>query len=147
MSTSSASESRRCPECGTRNSGLSLFCAECGAALYNDAPGTNGDDATQATTVFTTSSDPNATAEFTPRTSSTQETLTSSPAWSAAEPVETWAAATTPPSDVVFSPPESRRGLVLGWIAAALIALVIGFLIWSSFLSAGTRDMVTGWFS
>jgi hypothetical protein len=147
MSSSSASQPRICPECGTRNSGLSLFCAECGAALYTDTPDSDRDDETQTTTAFAPSTDPTTTADFTPRTSSTQETLTSSPAWSAAEPVETWTATPAPPSEVAYAPPESRRGLVLGWIAAVLIALVIGFLIWSTFLGESTRDMITGWFS
>lgn len=33
MSSSSASANRTCPVCGARNSGISLFCAECGSSL------------------------------------------------------------------------------------------------------------------
>jgi predicted nucleic acid-binding Zn ribbon protein len=36
MSSSSASTSRTCPVCGARNSGISLFCAECGSPLNAD---------------------------------------------------------------------------------------------------------------
>jgi hypothetical protein len=35
---------------------------------------------------------------------------------------------------------------VLGWIAAVLILLVIGFFAWSSLLDPGTRDSITGIF-
>lgn len=36
MSSSSSSSSRTCPVCGARNSGISLFCAECGSSLNAD---------------------------------------------------------------------------------------------------------------
>lgn len=52
MSTSrnsSNSTSRTCPACGARNSGISLFCAECGATL-NVERDESGDTAPFATT-------------------------------------------------------------------------------------------------
>lgn len=38
MSSSSASANRTCPVCGARNSGISLFCAECGSSLNAGIP-------------------------------------------------------------------------------------------------------------
>lgn len=36
MPSSSATTNRTCPVCGARNSGISLFCAECGSSLNAD---------------------------------------------------------------------------------------------------------------
>jgi hypothetical protein len=47
---------------------------------------------------------------------------------------------------MIERPRESRRGFVLGLIAAFLIAIVIGFFVWSSVVSQGFRDSVTGLF-
>lgn len=44
MTFSSASSNRTCPVCGARNSGISLFCAECGSSLNSDVDRT-GDTA------------------------------------------------------------------------------------------------------
>ena len=127
---SGGSEARVCPRCGTSNSGLSLFCAECGTALFD----TPGEDETQTTAIFTPSPGPRATED------ATQETMASAPVWSP-QPRDTgWPTPLAPPR------PESRRGLVLGWIASILIALVVGFAIWATLLSADTREMITGWF-
>jgi hypothetical protein len=41
---------------------------------------------------------------------------------------------------------ESVRGAVLGWLAAILFLLIVGFFVWSSLLSDATRDRFTGWF-
>ncbi len=48
MTSSSASTSRTCPVCGARNSGISLFCAECGSSLNADVDRT-GDTAASPT--------------------------------------------------------------------------------------------------
>lgn len=48
MSSSTASTSRTCPACGARNSGISLFCAECGSSLNSDTD-RNGDTAANPT--------------------------------------------------------------------------------------------------
>jgi hypothetical protein len=41
---------------------------------------------------------------------------------------------------------ESVRGAVLGWLAAILFLLIVGFFVWSSLFSDATRDRFTGWF-
>lgn len=143
----SATPARICPECGTRNSGLSLFCSECGASLTNAA--TEGSSDNQTTTTFSPitsppSSDPYATQQFQPQSASpAQSTASSSPA-----AVPEW-------SNPAYGAGTSRydaddigsRGLVLGWIAGVLILLVIGYLGWTSFLDEGTRDSIIGIFT
>jgi hypothetical protein len=135
---------RICPECGTSNSGLSLFCSECGASLTNAALEGAGDN--QTTTTFRpvtddrTLSDPYATQQFEPqvRSQSTATGITpSGPAWTA--PVSG--------STTGYRREENRRGLVLGWIAGVLILVVIGYLGWTSFLDPDTRDSIIGIFS
>ncbi len=147
VNASGASEPRICPECGTRNSGLSLFCAECGAGLFRDAPGSEPDDDTQFTSAYRAPQDPNATAEFTPVNASPQDTIDPSTRWASSVP---WSPLEPPtpaqPTEATYLQPESRRGLILGWIASVIIALVIGFVIWSTLLSAATRDTISGWF-
>jgi hypothetical protein len=130
---------RICPDCGTRNSGLSLFCAECGASLTNAV--TESDDDSQATTTFTPvaeqqPSDPYATQQFQP-----QSTATSSPA---APP---WVEPGYSPVTAYAGDDIGTRGMVLGWIAGVLILLVIAYLGWTSFLDQGTRDSIIGIFT
>jgi hypothetical protein len=154
MSTPSVSDARICPECGKRNSGLSLFCAECGAPLMDDAVWAPPSDGTQTTSAFSPSRDPEATTAFTPRRAdpipANGPDTDRDRAWEASG-TATWAspAATVDaePPMVDFEPPESRRGFVLGVIASVLIALVIGFVVWAVLLDAGTRDTLTGWFN
>jgi hypothetical protein len=146
VKNSGMSEARICPECGTRNSGLSLFCAECGAALFHDPSGSGEETSTGTTSTFAPAQDPNATAEFIPVNASAQDTMASSGRWTPSVPQDTWSSPAAPPAEATFVRPESRRGLVLGWIASVLIALVIGFVIWSSLLSPGVRDTISGWF-
>jgi hypothetical protein len=79
----SATPARICPECGTRNSGLSLFCSECGASLTNAA--TAGATDAQTTTTFSPvtpapSSDPYTTQQFQP-----QQATSAQPSASAAQ--------------------------------------------------------------
>jgi hypothetical protein len=146
MNASGASVPRICPECGARNSGLSLYCAECGADLFRDADGSEPEDELRSPSAFGASQDPNATAEFAPVSASPQDTLVSSTRWASSLP---WSPESPPipaqPAEMPHVQPESRRGLILGWIASVLIALVIGFVIWSTLLSAATRDTITGW--
>lgn len=153
MSPTSTPGKRICYECGHTNSGISLFCAECGASLNDESTDRQN---IESTTTFRPAStgqetinwdggpqDPHATAEFQPQTdtASTQAT----PAWDHKE--SRW----SEPVDTIqtsgFYEPESLRGLVLGWIASFLIVLVIGFFIWSTILSQGFRDSVIGFFS
>jgi hypothetical protein len=133
---------RICPECGTTNSGLSLFCSECGASLTN-ATTENAADS-QTTTTFrpvtedAATSDPYTTQQFQPQARpASSGTETPGTAWIAPDAT----------SAVGYRQEESRRGLVLGWIAGVLILLVIGYLGWTSFLDPDTRDSITGLFS
>jgi hypothetical protein len=135
----SATPARICPECGTRNSGLSLFCSECGASLTNAAA--EGTSESQTTTTFSPvsvppSTDPYATQQFLPQPASTTPAT--------AIPAQDWTApayASTGVEDI------GSRGMVLGWIAGILILLVIGYLGWTSFLGEGTRDSIIGLFA
>lgn len=151
MSAVHGSGKRICPECGYPNGGISLFCAECGASL-SDATVDGADN--QTTTAFTpvstgqkTSSrggaeDPNATAGFRPEPDT--GTSNSKAAWQ--HSTSAWQEPVDTSPDSTFYETESRRGLVLGWIASLLIVLVVGFFIWSSILSQNVRDSFTGFF-
>jgi hypothetical protein len=154
MSLNTTSGARICPECGTRNSALSLFCAECGASL-SSAGSMGVDDNGQTTTTFTPRSgdarqqEPEATAAT--GTHATQEfrpysSLPGAPGASVGNVATGW----EDPRGVgayARTPPESRRGFALGLLAAILIALVIGFFLWSTVASQDFRDAVTGLFS
>jgi hypothetical protein len=134
----SATPARICPECGTRNSGLSLFCSECGASLTNAA--TEGAPESQTTTTFSPvsvppSTDPYATQQFQPQPGSSASTASPAQEW-------TGPAYTSDNVDDIGS-----RGMVLGWIAGILILLVIGYLGWTSFLGEETRDSIIGLFT
>lgn len=137
----SATPARICPECGTRNSGLSLFCSECGASLTNAA--TEGSTDSQTTTTFSPvteppSSDPYATQQFQPQQATSVQS-TASLEWIAPAYAEDTSRYGT--NDI------GSRGMVLGWIAGVLILLVIGYLGWTSFLGEDTRDSIIGIFT
>lgn len=137
---------RICPECGTRNSGLSLFCAECGASLTSAAPATDNDTQTTITfrpTTDSPESDPYSTQQFQPQ-STFGNTATSTYSSASYDPDDSTSIGT---ASAYRPEPESRRGLVLGWIAAILILLVIAWLVWTSFLDPDTRDSITGLFT
>lgn len=141
-----ATPARICPECGARNSGLSLFCAECGASLTNAA--TEGTASDQTTTTFTpvsepAVSDPYATQQFRPQPAPAQQTETSLP------PAQVgWAESIIPAPGMGETRDDiGARGMVLGWIATILILLVIAFFAWSTLLGQGTRDSVIGIFT
>ena len=139
----SATPARICPECGTHNSGLSLFCSECGASLTNAA--TEGTSDAQTTSTFspvstTPPADPYATQQFQPQQSTSVQQATSTeqgtvPDW----PGPMYASGVG--NDI------GSRGMVLGWIAGILILLVIGYLGWTSFLGEETRDSIIGLFT
>jgi hypothetical protein len=141
------SATRTCPECGSPNSGLSLFCSECGASLSASPGPVSGDADGQTTTTFRTvdddvaAHDPYATQSFRVSPATSQQ-ITASGSTSADT---TWSS-TTPAPAATLRDDLSRRGLVLGWIAALLILLVIAFFAWSSLLDPGTRDSITGIF-
>jgi hypothetical protein len=135
---------RICPECGTRNSGLSLFCAECGASLTHAV--VDGADDSQTTATYRPlptdepASDPYATQQFTPQSAVVTQSS------EAKGDGQTWTGSNRITSEYVTDT-ENRRGLVLGWIASVLILLVIGYLGWTSFLDPNTRDSIIGIFS
>lgn len=150
MSLNTASGARICPECGTRNSGLSLFCAECGASLSN-ARSANTENEEQTITTFrpagsgsksqasswSDTRDPHETQEF-----RAQSPMPDAPAGSAAADWDGLRDGGT----YTRTPRESRRGFVLGIFAAILIALVIAFFLWSTVAEQSFRDAVTGLF-
>lgn len=68
MSSSSASANRTCPVCGARNSGISLFCAECGSSL-NAEVGRSGD----TTAISTRSTGLRHTEPFIPATNGSSD--------------------------------------------------------------------------
>lgn len=138
---------RICPECGARNSGLSLFCAECGASLTNAATESTPSD--QTTTTFTPVSEPAEsdsyeTQQFRPQpVANDQQTATDRPAAQAG-----WTESIIPAPGIDDAREEiGTRGMVLGWIATILILLVIAFFAWSSLLGQDTRDSVIGIFT
>lgn len=137
----SPTPARICPECGTRNSGLSLFCSECGASLTNAA--TEGATDSQTTSTFSPvteqpAPDPYATQQFQP-----QQATSAQPAAS-----QDWVAPTYADDTSRYGTTDiGSRGMVLGWIAGILILLVIGYLGWTSFLGEGTRDSIIGVFT
>lgn len=119
----STNATRTCPECGAINIASDLFCKQCGSSLAM------------------TGGNYQHTSAFTPVT-----------------PDQTGTVAIVPVTDPAVYPPipgysptyapieESPRGAVLGWIAATLILLVIGFFVWAAILSDATRDRILGIF-
>lgn len=152
MTSTSATSARLCPVCGARNSGLSLFCAECGSALNGspDSGATSGTDS-QQTQAFTPASrdaliadddrrPPARDAAFSGTFSPTQGTGTTS--WTPAG--RPGAGATT----VAFTSDREggTRGFVLGVVAMALIAILLALYVWAGILSDSARDSIGGWF-
>lgn len=146
MSTTANGGGQTCPNCGYQNSEAAAYCAECGTRLESS----NTD--TQATTAFspvdttgTATSDPAATWGTNDGAYETQEFAPQAPAGAdhGSRATADWYPTPVP---VHRSAPESRRGFLLGVIAMILILLVIGFLAWSTLVSDGFRDSVTGIF-
>ncbi len=160
MTSARATAARECPVCDARNSGLSLFCAECGSALNGSPP--------SDTTAFATipESDSQLTQAFTPvsrdalsadhdRWRAPQDTAFSSPsapahgtaahAWA---PTPSGGAAEAGMTTVVFTSDQDRgiRGFILGVVSIALIAILLGLYLWAGVLSDATRDTIGGWF-
>jgi uncharacterized Zn finger protein (UPF0148 family) len=152
MSLNPAAGGQTCPNCGAPNSALSIFCAECGTSLSASRDEEDQKHTGQTTVSFTPVSehpdpamatwestrDTQATQEFTPQ--SPDMTVTGHPASSEWEPEDAYA------TTYMEEPQERRRGFILGLIASILIAVVIGFFVWSSIVSQGFRDSVTGLF-
>ncbi len=122
-----------CPRCSEINDANDLFCKNCGESLAN-----------VALTIGQT-----ATLTPVPQQDMTQTTAVA-PAV-APQPVQpmqqySYPVTETPVSTGSMPPVESARGAVLGWLAALLFLLIVGFFVWSSLLSDATRDRFTGWF-
>lgn len=121
---------KTCPDCGASNSADDLFCKDCGASLAN--VGVAADQ----------------TNEFTPM-QPTMDTQTTAVA-PAVAPLPSqpygYQVPEQPTSYGSMPVQESTRGAVLGWLAATLFLVIVGFFLWSSVLSDATRDRFTGWF-
>lgn len=171
MTSASATSARNCPVCGSPNSGLSLFCAECGAAL-------NGSSESD-TTAFRTSrpdNDSQPTQSFVPAPSHEAPAPSESGRWqvpgatsttalpptqgadpkpwrspssgptSSAVSTNAWPAAGEPVAVQFVPADDGIRGFVLGFLAIALIAALLGLYLWAGVLSDNTRDTISGWF-
>lgn len=149
MESTRNTQVRSCPVCGARNSGVSLFCAECGSRLNSES--WQDDGQTQAFQPATSSSSPAwASNDVTaaPRNSGNYDTgetaavgvpLTNSgsadnaAAYSSGTMVSNWS--TNNPGD-----DRGARGFALGFIAWFLILAVFGTYLWSSVFSSGLRE-------
>ncbi len=121
---------KTCPDCGAVNDANDLFCKDCGGSLAMVTANTD------QTSAFM----PVQQADIT-------QTTAVAPAV-APQPVQAYS---YPPPDMqpaYGSMPiqESARGAVLGWLAATLFLLIVGFFVWSSLLSDAARDRFTGFF-
>lgn len=141
-----------CPRCGAANKPLSIFCAECGTSLEGSDTNNDDENVGQTTVSFTPVNDHGAAAPAAwdpPVDTQTTQLFTPQRPEMAATG-ESAAASWTPNEEYSTSymqrPPESRRGFVLGLIAAMLIIIVICFFIWSSVVSESFRDSVIGFF-
>lgn len=158
MTSPSARSARECPVCGARNSGLSLFCAECGSVLNGSAetripePGSVSDSqqtqafipTTRDTTRDTTRGALTGDDE---RWRATRATAlpargTGSSAWSQEGSPD------AAPQTVVFTSDRDgrMRGFILGVVAMALIAVLLGLYVWVGVLGESARDAIGGWF-
>ncbi len=165
MTSASATTPRNCPVCGSRNSGLSLFCAECGAALNGSSETdttafetTRPEESSQRTQAFAPSSSSPADSErWQPPESTSTQALPSSRNTGAFP----WSQAVSEPSGAAdggwsspvgtaavrpSQPDEGIRGFVLGALAILLIVALLGLYLWAGVLSDNTRDTVSGWF-
>lgn len=120
---------KTCPDCGAVNDANDLFCKDCGSSLAMVGTATE------------------QTSTFMPVQPSETQTTAVTPV-AASQPVQQYAYPVEEPTENHGSMPqqESARGAVLGWLAATLFLLIVGFFVWSSLLSDATRDRFTGWF-
>lgn len=169
MTPTSSTSKRTCPVCGARNSGISLFCAECGSSLNVDI-----DPAGDTAAIPTQSSAPRNTEPFSTAAGDASDTRSwrpsedqrsdetapfqTSPAsdrWSgspngatAGEAAVSAPSRTDHPATVTLAEPRTsgHRGFFLGIVALFLIAVVIALYGWTAWLSADLRDTISGWF-
>lgn len=169
MNSTNASATRICPVCDAKNSGISLFCAECGASLNLESEST--DTSAFEPVSGASRNDSQQTAVFTPASSSKSEgapirsTVTPLPEpgrSGANSATSTWSPPVVSPADTSqswisdtplavpvqdSSRPQGIRGFVLGLIAVVLILALFLVWGWASVLSAGTRDSIQDFFS
>ncbi len=152
MSSMSAN-ARICPVCGSPNSAISLFCAECGSSLNAPESGTTGTYERKPAP-----SDSQTTTAFQPLASGKHRepvsTVTPMPVRSPAQ-TGTWAtpAVSQPLGPVVATPnisvenrPESMRGFFLGVVACVLILAVFLLWAWAAVLDDSTRSSISDLF-
>ncbi len=153
MTSSRATSARPCPVCGARNSGLSLFCAECGSALngspeyHSLEPTATSETDSQQTQAFTPASRDTLTAD---RDLSQPPQRTAYLATPSTGPYQ-WTPGRSPgagTTSVVFTTDREggTRGFVLGVVAMALIAILLALYVWAGVLSDSARDSISGWF-
>ena len=124
------SHTKTCPECGAVNDANDLFCKDCGGSLA----------------MVTANTD--QTSAFVPvQQADNTQTTAVAPAV-APQPVQPYpyAPEEMQPARGTMPVQESARGAVLGWLAATLFLLIVGFFVWSSLLSEAARDRFTGIF-
>lgn len=121
---------KTCPDCGAVNDANDLFCRDCGSSLA----------------MVTANAD--QTSTFTPIQSAedTQTTVVAPVVAAQPLPPTAYPAADPRPAYGTMPVQESARGAVLGWLAATLFLLIVGFYVWSSLLSEAARDRFTGIF-
>ncbi|CAA9540543.1 MAG: hypothetical protein AVDCRST_MAG43-38 [uncultured Thermomicrobiales bacterium] len=175
MTSSSATTSRTCPVCGARNSGISLFCAECGSSLNADAHRIDDTAAipihpttaqrtepyqvtrgsTSGAQRWSTSESQDEIAPFRTTSANGKSSAPTGDRWSAASNAggaEVFAAdmpyhdAFSPTVTMVEPHASSMRGFFLGVLAFLLIAVILGLYGWTAWLSADLRDTISGWF-
>lgn len=148
---------KTCPDCGTKNDAGDLFCRSCGTSLAMVSVNSDSDADTDTTSDWYTPGD-QPTETIAPVNSST-ETQTTAIAPTVSPSTSTppvMASSDQPANDYLTmyqnnaytyqATHESVRGAVLGWIAAALMLVIIGAFVWSTLLSDATRDRFTGFF-
>lgn len=121
---------KTCPDCGASNSADDLFCKDCGSSLAE------ADTVAEQTNSFTPVQQP----------MDTQTTAVAPAMAPQSEQQYSYPWVDQPTSGGTMPQQESTRGAVLGWLAAILFLLIVGFFIWSTILSDATRDRFTGWF-
>ena len=157
MTSTRATSARSCPVCGARNSGLSLFCAECGSAL-NGSPeflapdsGATSEPGSQPTQAFTPASRDAPTAENDLRQPPRDTAFSRTHSPTQATGSYPWTPGGSPgpgTASVVFTSEREggTRGFVLGVVAMALIAMLLALYVWAGVLSDSARDSINGWF-
>ncbi|MCO5218545.1 MAG: zinc ribbon domain-containing protein [Thermomicrobiales bacterium] len=119
----STNATKTCPECSAINVSADLFCKECGSSLVSVSGGYQ-----QTAAFIPVSSDQTGTIAIAP---------ISEP--SVYQPIHAYTGAYEPIE-------ESPRGAVLGWIAATIMLVLIGFFVWAVVFSDATRDQILGIF-